>query len=70
MTFVNYLDRKGALVKDGFGVSSYPQTLFISADGKLLHREIGARDWADDEALMLVKNLVKMSTKTMVPADR
>ncbi len=51
VTFPNFIDRSGGMVRELLGVTVYPQTLVISANGHIRQRIAGARNW-DDPAVL------------------
>lgn len=55
VTYANYLDRTRGLTDGVLGVRSYPQTLFIGPDGRLLQRVVGSREWDHPDAIAAIQ---------------
>ncbi len=51
VTFRSYFDRDGAAADRVLGIRIYPDTFILSADGVLLRKFVGEREW-DDPALI------------------
>lgn len=45
VTYANFLDRELEIAKNVLGMKAYPDTFFISPDGMLLGRVVGAIQW-------------------------
>ncbi len=58
LTLPLFSDTEGAL-GDLFQVEALPHTIILDAKGKVLHREIGDRDWMDDEMKKSVEAWLK-----------
>ena len=56
ITFANYLDTGVPSAREQLRISSYPQTFFIGADGRLIANIAGARDWDDPKWLEIINN--------------
>ena len=56
INFANYLDTGTPSARALLGITSYPQTFFISPDGRLIATIVGARDWDDPKWLGLINN--------------
>jgi thiol-disulfide isomerase/thioredoxin len=54
ITFANYLDTGSPSAQKLLRISAYPQTFFISPDGRLIASVSGARDWDDPKWLEMI----------------
>jgi len=42
----------------GLGMDGIPAVLLYSPDGRLLHKEMGAKDWSSPESIQFLKNRI------------
>lgn len=54
--YSNFLDPSGKVVRE-LGLNTYPETLVISPDRRLVRRETGWRDWGTPEMVSLIEGL-------------
>jgi thiol-disulfide isomerase/thioredoxin len=57
-TFNHYIDSK-LLLENMLGADRLPLTILVDAQGKVLHKVYGARDWDSPESVALVRKLFK-----------
>ena len=57
-TFPVVLDSDGSVGGSLYGVSGIPTTYFIGADGMILGRLVGTREWDGDEVYKVVEKLI------------
>jgi thiol-disulfide isomerase/thioredoxin len=55
ITFKSYLDKDAALARRLLEIRAYPDTFIISADGVLLRRIVGERDWDRPELVDILR---------------
>lgn len=67
VSFGNFWDGKGVFARNRFQVESYPQTLFLDANGALLARVNGAREWPADAAQATVAEILDAGRKAKEP---
>jgi peroxiredoxin len=60
LNFPILLDSDGS-VAQFYGVMSIPTTYIVDREGYIIGGAIGARDWADESAFMLIDQLLKAS---------
>jgi peroxiredoxin len=63
LSFPVLLDPKG-VVGRSYGVGSLPATVLIDADGHLLGRAVGIREWDGDAAQRLFKSMLNAASTT------
>jgi len=54
LSFSNYSENPAERARDLLHVRTLPETLIVAADGRLVARVSGARDWASQEAVALL----------------
>jgi peroxiredoxin len=54
ITFTNFFDRNGRIAKQ-FDLEVYPETFLIGADGTLIQRVPGMRDWSSPEMVAFLE---------------
>jgi thiol-disulfide isomerase/thioredoxin len=55
VTFASYVDKGGRISRDQLGVQLFPYTLLIAADGRLIQRYAGPREWQRAEVVELLQ---------------
>lgn len=55
VTFISYVDKGGQISRDQLGVQLFPYTLLIAADGRLIQRYAGPREWQRAEVVELLQ---------------
>jgi thiol-disulfide isomerase/thioredoxin len=63
LNFPILLDSEGS-VGEFYGVISIPTTYLVDRDGYIIGGAIGARDWANESAFMLINQLLQVSPKS------
>ncbi len=63
LNFPILLDSDGS-VGEFYGVFSIPTTYLVDREGYIIAGAIGARDWATDNAFMLINQLLQVSQKS------
>lgn len=54
LSFANFRDPDLRLARDALGISAFPATLLVGADGRIRARVNGAREWTGAEARRLI----------------
>ena len=54
ITFSNFFDKNGHIAKE-LGLEVYPETFIIGADGVLVQRIAGYRDWGSEDTFLLLE---------------
>lgn len=67
VSFGNFWDGKGIFARERFQVESYPQTLFLDANGALLARVVGAREWPAVSAEATVAEILATGSQKKGP---
>ncbi len=62
VTFARYIDPDHQLINETFGVTLFPYTFLIAADGTLIGRVVGAREWQGGEVVEWLERLYVEST--------
>jgi peroxiredoxin len=63
LNFPILLDSDGS-VGEFYAVISIPTTYLVDRDGYIIGGAIGARDWANESAFMLINQLLQVSPKS------
>ena len=58
LNFPILIDEKGTL-QELYGTTGVPETFIIDKNGIILHKAIGARDWADSKIIRALKDLAQ-----------
>jgi peroxiredoxin len=61
LTFPVLLDPKSSVAKQDYKTTGVPETFIVNKHGIIVHKAIGPRDWATDDALAAFAQLVEQS---------
>ncbi len=61
LTFPVLLDPKSSVAKQDYKTTGVPETFIVNKHGVIVHKAIGPRDWATDDALAAFAQLVEQS---------
>ncbi|MBL8494887.1 MAG: TlpA family protein disulfide reductase [Rhodocyclaceae bacterium] len=63
VSFPNFQDLDQKLEREVFGAAAIPLTLVVDADGRVLERVLGARDWDSPQSRDLIERLLGQPQK-------
>lgn len=63
VSFPNFHDADGDLGRRVFGADGLPLTLVVDAQGKIVERVIGARDWKSAQSIALIESALGRSLR-------
>lgn len=70
LTFPNFTERESERARDLLRVRALPETLVVSADGIVVTRVTGARDWVSPEAVAMLDAVIRGEPVAALPPLR